>query len=152
VTRQELEPLARKIVDSNLYMTLGTADEDGRPWVSPVYYAPLGYTEFVWVSSPEARHSRNLATRPQVSIVIFDTGASIGTGQGVYMSAVAEELAGADLDRAIEPYSRRAEAHGGEAFTRDDLSAPARHRLYAATATEHFVLNTNDERIPVDLR
>ena len=30
---------ARTIIDANLYMTLGTADETGRPWASPVYFA-----------------------------------------------------------------------------------------------------------------
>lgn len=32
----------RAIIDANLYMTLGTADRAGRPWVSPVYYAHIG--------------------------------------------------------------------------------------------------------------
>jgi nitroimidazol reductase NimA-like FMN-containing flavoprotein (pyridoxamine 5'-phosphate oxidase superfamily) len=151
MTEDELAELARAVVDTNLYMTLGTADEAGRPWVSPVYYASLGYTEFVWVSSPEARHSRNIAVRPQVSVVIFDTHAPILTGQGVYMAARAEEVMGAELDRAIEPYSRRVETHGGQAFAREDVRPPARHRLYRATASEHFVLSANDERIPVNL-
>ena len=56
--------IARTIIDANLYMTLGTADEAGRPWVSPVYYAFAGYEEFFWVSSPEATHSRHLPGRP----------------------------------------------------------------------------------------
>ena len=45
-------PLAREILGSNLYMTLATADEYGRPWVSPVYYASVDYTTFHWVSHP----------------------------------------------------------------------------------------------------
>ena len=68
--------------------------------MSPVWYAASRYTEFYWVSSPEATHSRNLATRPEVSVVIFDSRAPVGSGQAVYMSALAEELTGADLDRA----------------------------------------------------
>jgi Pyridoxamine 5'-phosphate oxidase len=152
MTDDELAELARTVVDTNLYMTLGTADESGRPWVSPVYYAPQGYTEFVWVSYPEARHSRNIAVRPQVSIVIFDTHAPINTGQGVYVAAFAAELTGADLERALDPYSRRAEAHGGRAFTRDDVRPPAPHRLYGAKASEHFVLGPRDERIRVSLK
>jgi Pyridoxamine 5'-phosphate oxidase len=32
----DLGTIARSIIDSNFYMTLGTADENGRPWVSPV--------------------------------------------------------------------------------------------------------------------
>ena len=31
-------------------MTLATADADGVPWASPVWYAPDGYSELLWVS------------------------------------------------------------------------------------------------------
>jgi hypothetical protein len=41
----DLAALARAILDASLYMTLGTADESGRPWVSPVYYAADGYQD-----------------------------------------------------------------------------------------------------------
>jgi hypothetical protein len=75
---------ARAIIDSNFYMTLGTADEEGRPWVSPVYYAAEGYAKFYWVSSPEATHSRNLAVRPEVSVVIFDSRTPVGSGAHGY--------------------------------------------------------------------
>ena len=51
--------MAREIVDANLFMTLATADSDGRPWASPVYFSPAGYREFFWISEPGARHSRN---------------------------------------------------------------------------------------------
>ena len=109
---QDLVSVARDIIDSNAYMTLATADENGRPWASPVWYAAEGYAHFYWVSSPEARHSRNLAARPEVGVVIFDSQAPVGTGQGVYMSAIAEELAGTELDLGIGVFSRRSQAHG----------------------------------------
>ena len=80
INQQDLGFLARTIIDSNMYMVLGTADESGQPWVSPVYYASVGYKEFYWVSSPEVKHSRNIAMRPQVSIVIFDSQARSLTG------------------------------------------------------------------------
>jgi len=149
---QELGALARAIVDSNMYMVLGTADESGRPWVTPVYYASAGYREFYWVSSPEALHSRNVETRPQVSIVIFDSRAPIGTGQGVYMSAVAEKLAGDDLDRGIAVFSRVSQAHGAREWKPEDVRAPAPLRLYRATASEHWVRDPDahpDRRTPV---
>ncbi len=104
--QQDLGAIARTIVEGNMYMVLGTADASGRPWVSPVYFASAGYTEFYWVSSPEATHFRNISARPQIGIVIFDSQTPIGTGQGVYMSASAEELSGADIDRGIEVYAR----------------------------------------------
>ena len=136
----ELAVLARAIVDSNPYMVLGTADAAGRPWVSPVYFAPSAYSEFYWVSSPEATHSRNLAARPEVSIVIFDSRATVGTGQGVYMSAVAEQLSGADAVRGIDVFSRRSVAHGAREWTPEDVLPPAPYRVYRATASEHSVL------------
>jgi Pyridoxamine 5'-phosphate oxidase len=111
--KRDLGALARGIVDSNLYMTLATADEAGLPWASPVWYAVADYREFFWISSPEARHSRNIAVRPRVAIVIFDSRAPEGTAQAVYVSAVAEELGGADLARGIGIFSRASAAAGG---------------------------------------
>jgi nitroimidazol reductase NimA-like FMN-containing flavoprotein (pyridoxamine 5'-phosphate oxidase superfamily) len=135
-----------------MYMVLGTADESGRPWVSPVYYASAGYTEFYWVSSPDATHSHNLVARPHISIVIFDSQAPIGTGQGVYMSAVAKALSGVELDRGIDIYSRSSLAHGGREWKPEDVRAPAVYRLYRAIASEHWVLDPGshpDHRTPV---
>jgi Pyridoxamine 5'-phosphate oxidase len=149
----DLDPgvVARAIIDANLYMVLGTADEGGRPWASPVYYAPAAYREFFWVSSPNARHSSNIAARAEVGIVVFDSQAPIGTGQAVYMKAVAEELTGPDSGRGIDVFSRRSVEHGGSEWTLEDVQPPARLRLYRAIASEHFVLGAHDERVPVSL-
>jgi nitroimidazol reductase NimA-like FMN-containing flavoprotein (pyridoxamine 5'-phosphate oxidase superfamily) len=143
---EELRAVATWIVDSNRYMTLATADGDGAPWASPVWYAPAGYREFYWVSSPEATHSRNLGVRPQLAIVIFDSHQA-GGWNALYMSAVAEELT--DVGEGIEIFSRRSEAQGLPTWSREDVLSPARHRLYRATASEHFVLDPHDQRLPV---
>ena len=45
-------------------------------------------TELYWVSRPVTRHSRNLAVRPELAIVIFDSTAPVYTGQAVYNEAV----------------------------------------------------------------
>jgi len=140
----DLAATARDIVDGSLYMVLGTADETGSPWVSPVYFAVADYTDYYWVSLPDARHSRNLAGRPDVSIVVFDSQVPIGTGQGVYMAAVAEQVAGAELERGIDVFSRRAP---------EDVQGGAGIRLYRATAAEHWILAKDgrpDHRVGVD--
>jgi pyridoxine/pyridoxamine 5'-phosphate oxidase len=147
---EELEAVARSIVDSNRYMTLATADGDGLPWASPVWYTPIGYREFLWVSKPDARHSQNLALRPELAIVIFDSHQAGGLN-AVYLSGVAEQLAGDDIDEGIAIFSRHGEAQGLRAWTKDDVIPPARHRLYRATASEQFVLDEHDERLPVHL-
>ena len=145
---------ARDIIDTNLYLVLGTADEEGRPWVSPVYYAVTGYNRFYWVSSPQAAHSRNISQRPRVGIVIFNSQVPIGEGQGVYMAADAIEVGSRDLDDGVGVFSRRSRAHGGRDWTADDVSGRAGLRLYQATALEHFVLAKDgrpDHRIQVNL-
>ena len=156
----DLAALARAILDASLYMTLGTADESGRPWVSPVYYAADGYQDVFWVSSPEARHSENIAARPDVSLVVFDSHARIGEGQAVYMTAIAEELAGAELIRGIEVFSRRSVRHGAGPWKPSDVKAPSSLRAYRATVTEHSIFDAKaqpalsrgrDRRIQVSL-
>jgi nitroimidazol reductase NimA-like FMN-containing flavoprotein (pyridoxamine 5'-phosphate oxidase superfamily) len=147
----ELDPagMARAIVDANLYMVLGTADQTGRPWVSPVYFAHTAYREFFWVSKPDATHSRNLEARADVSIVVFDSSVPISIGRGVYMRATAQQLTGDERAEAIDVFSRRTLALGGREWTLDDVQSQARLRLYRAVATEHYVLDANDQRIPV---
>jgi nitroimidazol reductase NimA-like FMN-containing flavoprotein (pyridoxamine 5'-phosphate oxidase superfamily) len=145
---QDLRAVAHSIIDANRYMTVATADGDGVPWASPVWYAPADDRAFYWVSRPDATHSRNLAQRPQVAIVIFDSHQA-GGWNAVYLSAVAEELP--DVDEGIEIFSRRSQAQGMPAWTREDVLPPARHRLYRATLSELFVLDPHDQRFPVDL-
>jgi nitroimidazol reductase NimA-like FMN-containing flavoprotein (pyridoxamine 5'-phosphate oxidase superfamily) len=121
--------------------------------VSPVYFAVSEYADFYWVSLPDVQHSRNVAERPEVSIVVFDSGVPIGTGQGVYMSARAEELAGEELERGIEVFSQRSVQHGGRPWNADDVRATAPHRLYRASVDQHWLLDKEarpgDRRTPV---
>jgi pyridoxine/pyridoxamine 5'-phosphate oxidase len=147
---QELVALAREIIDSNRYMTLGTADESGLPWTTPVWFATEDYRQFVWVSRSEARHSRNLAARPQLSIVIFDSQVPVGSAKAVYMSAIAKQLTDAELDRGLAIFNGRSEAQGLTPWTLEKVSGSAEFRLYRADALEHFVLGARDQRLPVN--
>jgi nitroimidazol reductase NimA-like FMN-containing flavoprotein (pyridoxamine 5'-phosphate oxidase superfamily) len=145
----DLAAMARAVIDANPYMVLGTADETGSPWVSPVYFAQSEFREYFWVSSPEATHSRNLVRRPEVSIVIFNSQVPIGEAEAVYMTASAEELAGSERVRGIEVFSRRSLEHGARPWSMDDVQAPAPLRLYRASASAHYVLGPGDRRLPV---
>lgn len=141
----------RAIIDANSYMVLATADADGRPWASPVWFAPDGYTEFLWVSEPGARHSANLTARPELGIVVFDSHVEPGQGKAVYMEATAATVPEAEIDDAIATFSRHSEASSLSPWARGDVEGEAKHRLYRARASQQFVLNERDERIPVDL-
>jgi nitroimidazol reductase NimA-like FMN-containing flavoprotein (pyridoxamine 5'-phosphate oxidase superfamily) len=108
----DFSDMAKDIIESNRYMVLGTADGAGVPWVTPVWYAQSDYRRFIWVSSPDRRHSRNVRTRPEVSIVIFNSQVTEGSALAVYMSARAEELSGAELERDIAFFDTVSQVQG----------------------------------------
>ena len=150
---EDLDAVARAIVDANRYMVLGTADASGKPWATPVYYAADGYRDFHWVSAPDRTHSRNVAVRPEIAVVIFDSRVPIGEGQAVYMAAVGGELTGDELEEGIEIFSRVSVSHGASAWTLGDVRTPAALRLFRARASEHWVLDPDrrpDERTRVN--
>ena len=129
----DLDALARSVIDANHYMTLGTQDAGGRMRLSPVYYTPARYTDFYWLSSPEARHSRNVAEHPAVEIVIFGSTARVGEGEAVYMSATARCIPDDEVDGVIgEAFLARA---GAREFAAGELRGDADLRLYVARAT-----------------
>lgn len=147
---------ARDIMDANQYMVIGTADADGRPWATPVYFTAYEYRELYWVSHHDARHSANIAVRPDVGIVVFDSQVRPGDGQAVYMAAHATELTGtSDFETGLERfnYARYAEPteHHLTVFEADRVRPPANLRLYRATVSQHFVLEQDvDRRVPVE--
>lgn len=143
--------IARKIIDSNRYLTLATADGAGQPWACPVWYAHEDYTSFMWVSRPGARHSRNIAARATVSAVIFDSTVPEARTQAVYLEARAEELTGAECDRAIAIFSRRSRALGLTEWGTADVTERAPHRLYRASASACYILTPRDQRLPVKI-
>jgi uncharacterized protein YhbP (UPF0306 family) len=136
----DLAALARSVIDANRYMALGTADEAGQPWVSPVWFACEDYRTFHWLSSPESKHSRNLAARPEVAIAVFDSSVPVGAAQAVYMKGVAVELTGEELARGLEIYDRVSRQDVGRGFGPDDVQGSSLFRLYRATVVEHWVL------------
>ena len=151
VTNDELAARIRAIVHANPYMTLATADEAGRPWATPVWYATDDCRAFFWVSKPEAHHSRNVRARRDVAIVVFDSRVPVGQPEALYMRAEAGEVEPDALDAGIATFSARSREQGAREWARADVEAPAPLRLYRATAVEHWILAPGDERVAVRL-
>jgi hypothetical protein len=134
----ELREMARRVIDDNRYLVLGTVEDDGQPRLSPVYFTPARYRDFYWVSSPDAQHSHNVRERPEVRIVVFDSSTLPGQSEAVYVSATAREIPADELPgvlhEAFDPAHR-----GARAFTSDELSGDGDLRLYVASATAYDV-------------
>jgi hypothetical protein len=147
---QDLVAHARAIIDATSYLTLGTSDPDGHPWTSPVYFSAGSEREYYWVSATDARHSRNLAERPRVSVVIFDSTVLPYHGRAVYAVGEARELSGSDLDRALAAYPRN-DGQGATSVTREDVTGPAPYRLYQVTVSDLWVLCPREPGHPCPL-
>ncbi len=133
----ELDAMARRVIDGNRYMVIATADDEGRPWVTPVYFTPDGYRDFYWISSPEAQHSRNVAGRPEVSIVVFDSQVPVGGAEAVYVRAHAREVSDPTPEECAAAFRTRFEDI--RSFSPAELRESG-FGLYRATAEEHWVL------------
>ena len=144
------DDIARSILDAGIYVVLATAGTDGVPWASPVWFANEDYRELYWVSYPGARHSQNIAVRPQIAMVVFDSTVPPGTGQAVYMTATAEQLIdAAAIEHGIGVFSRESVRQEGEEWRPDRVTGEARLRLYRANVLEYSIL---DPDVPFDVR
>jgi nitroimidazol reductase NimA-like FMN-containing flavoprotein (pyridoxamine 5'-phosphate oxidase superfamily) len=83
---------AKEIIKSIHYITIATVSEDGQPWNSPVSAYYDKEFNFYWASYTENQHSKNIRENPRVFIVIYDSTAPEGTGEGLYMLAKAYQL------------------------------------------------------------
>jgi nitroimidazol reductase NimA-like FMN-containing flavoprotein (pyridoxamine 5'-phosphate oxidase superfamily) len=142
--------IAREIFAAERYVVLATADADGVPWSSPVWFATEDRRALFWVSQPEAQHSLNIADRPQIALVVFDSTAEPGHGQAVYMTATAEQLVDpAAVEQGLAVFSGEAARQGLGDWGVDRVSSPARLRLYRASVHEHWILDPDS---PYDVR
>jgi uncharacterized protein YhbP (UPF0306 family) len=80
------------VIDNNIHMIIATADDRGKPWISPVFFVHDEQYNLYWVSYKDALHSRNVRVKAQVAIVIFGPVPPEGKIDAVYIDAEANEL------------------------------------------------------------
>ena len=153
MTRQT--EIARSILDAQSYVVLATSDAAGAPWATPVWFATESYTTLYWVSFPGARHSSNIASRPEISAVVFDGSVAPGEGQAVYLAMTARIVTDvSEVEHGLAVLSAKLVGQGGTAFDVERVTGSARLRLYRATVGEAWILDPDrpfDERTPVSL-
>lgn len=125
-----------RLLGQSRYLVLATADREGRPWATPVFFAARGEDRLSWVSSPDSRHSRNLAERPDAAITVFDSHAPVGGAEALYL----EVSAGPADDPGEVLAALNARLPAGKKLTGDDLAPSGTLVAYSADVREHFVL------------
>lgn len=145
--------VARQVVADNRYVVLATADADGLPWASPVWYAARDFREFYWVSRPGATHSQNISARPDVGLMIFDSSRRPGENSGLYARARAEIVPEAEVADGLRVFSAASVADGMTEWDTARLETIGLG-LYRARVIEVSVLpkgREKDIRVPVPL-
>jgi uncharacterized protein YhbP (UPF0306 family) len=127
-----------RVLAANLYLVLGTADEDGQPWVSPVFFAQLGPNRLCWVSSPDARHSRNISHRNTIAITVFDSTFAVGRAEAAYFDAHAAPASPDEADAALQ--SLNARLPSDKALNPEDLQPHGPLVVYRADLKHSYIL------------
>jgi len=87
---------AKEILSTIQYATVATVTPEGKPWNSPVAHEIDDAYNIYWFSDKDGQHSKNVRANPHAFIVIYDSTAPEGTGEGVYIEADVTELNDAD--------------------------------------------------------
>lgn len=147
---------AKTIIAKIIYITIATVSKDSKPWNTPVYSAHDEKFNFFWASWKENEHSKNVQNNGDVFLVIYDSTAPEGTGEGVYVKAKAYELTDQkEIEHAMKYLYGRKNKTPRKV---DEFLGDYPRRVYKAVP-EKFWLNTDgdingnyvDKRIEVDL-
>lgn len=157
-----MEEKAKRILSSNLFMTLATVSSDEQPWSTPVFYALDEEYNFYWYSRKDTRHSENIKENNKVSASIFATTGE-DEGVGVYVEGAASELTEEELEYATNIYAKKASTSEDERrvlTTVEDFLGEAPLRMYRLTPSKFYISGEAkkwngkwmDARIEVSLR
>ncbi len=127
-----------RVLTANRYLVLGTADEDGQPWVAPVFFALLDPNRVCWVSSPDSRHSRNIAHRSAVAITVFNSTVEVGRAEAAYFDTDAARATPDETDTALQALNLRL-PHDKQ-LSGDDLQPRGPLLIYRADLRRCYVL------------
>jgi general stress protein 26 len=106
----DFEERAKNIISRICYVTLATVTGQGLPWNSPVFAAYDTEYNFYFGTHKGSQKAKNIASNPNLFLVIYDSTAAAGTGEGVYIQAKAVALNNDDdIQAAHELLSSRHE-------------------------------------------
>ena len=108
---ENLNKLAKDIIEQNQYLALGTADNKDT-WVSPVCYAFDKDWNFYFASIPNSKHCKNLSKNNKLSLAIYDSRQNWGEGVSLQIEGVAEKVNLTEISKITAIYFGRKYPYG----------------------------------------
>jgi uncharacterized protein YhbP (UPF0306 family) len=110
-----LAAIARRLLDESKLCAVATVTPDGRAHVNTAYFAWSPEFEIVWLSAPDARHSRNVRANGSAAVAVFrSTQRWGGSDRGIQLFGRARELRGRASLEAESVYAERFRAYEGD--------------------------------------
>jgi len=129
--------IAKKIIESNLYLTLATSDGE-TPWAAPVFYAVDGEYNFYFISPADSVHVQHLLKNPQVAVAIFDSHQREGTATGLQVKGTARLVEEKDYSRVIEIFNKKRKSLGASLITLEMFQGTER-RMFKIEPSKFYV-------------
>lgn len=108
IAAKRLDGVARALLRAAPLCAIATVSPGGQAHVNTAYFAWTDRFEIVWLSSPRARHSRNIDASRTAAIAIFDSHQTWGDeDRGIQLFGTARELRGRAAENAGRVYARR---------------------------------------------
>jgi uncharacterized protein YhbP (UPF0306 family) len=112
ISAVRLERIARRLLSASPLCAISTVATDGRAHVNTAYFAYGGDFLVIWLSAPEARHSRNIRRDPSVAIAVYDSKQKWGGyDRGIQLFGAARETSSRAEREAERLYARRFKAY-----------------------------------------
>jgi uncharacterized protein YhbP (UPF0306 family) len=133
IARVRLEGAARRLLDASTLCAISTLSSRSAAHVSTAYFAWDERFRLIWLSDPEATHSRNIRVRRTAAVAVYSSDQRWGhPDQGIQLFGSARELSRRTAQDAERIYARRFSAYhagalGGYRFYRFE---PRRAKLF----------------------
>ena len=110
-----LAVIARRLLDESKLCAIATVSSGGRAHINTAYFAWGTRYEIVWLSAPDATHSRNVRATGSAAVAVFrSTQTWGGSDRGIQVFGRARELRGRVSLEAERLYAKRFRAYEGD--------------------------------------
>ena len=110
-----LAAIARRLLDESKLCAIATVSSRGRAHINTAYFAWGTRYEIVWLSAPDATHSRNVRATGSAAVAVFrSTQTWGGSDRGIQVFGRARELRGPLSLEAERLYAKRFRAYEGD--------------------------------------
>jgi uncharacterized protein YhbP (UPF0306 family) len=129
ISAVRLRSIAKRLLSASTLCAISSVGPTGRAHINTAYFAWSAAFEIVWLSAPEAQHSRNIGNHPAVAIAVYDSTQKWGgSDRGIQLFGTAREVGPRERRDAEHLYGTRFKLYSGE-----ELQAYRFYRFRART-------------------